>query len=464
MANKTPKPRFEDFLLTEYSYIAEAHFKSIETISAFFRYYLLIMAIPISAIAFFFQIAPDRQQILSIAQQYQLPIFILLVCISLIGVGTFCYITNLRLDALLYARSVNGIRKFFYDGWNKDINLKLRTRGLPQSPQIPSYFEGGFFLPVVGVFGVMNTLYFSFAFYLLLKDYLYKLAILAFVYLILHYVIYWWYCRHRETSYLKSNILGVDIDGVLNKHREQFCKLLYQNTSKGVTPEQITMMPVHEHPDLDVTREDERQVFNDPKYWDTMPVIEDAADNVRKLRNIFKLNIFIFSHRPWPDDLDKERLLKTIKQFLQSCSCFSVKNLLLKIILYLPILRKISFSFKVRPLKQITEEWLKKYRFEYDKFIFEKGNDYSSDPRGQFKNRFYIARGEKIRFFVDDDLDKAIKLSYICDVVFLFSHPYNEPNSNLPRHINELIINDLPSNIIRVKNWTEIYQHIRRLS
>ena len=50
-----PKPasghgesNFEKFLLSEYSNIAEAHFKTIETISTFFKHYLVIMSIPIT--------------------------------------------------------------------------------------------------------------------------------------------------------------------------------------------------------------------------------------------------------------------------------------------------------------------------------------------------------------------------------------------------------------------------------
>jgi len=124
---------------------------------------------------------------------------------------------------------------------------------------------------------------------------------------------------------------------------------------------------------------------------------------------------------------------------------------------------KLINKSKTDPLRQITKEWLEKHNFLCRKLIFEKGNDYSSDPRGKFRNRFYLARKKKIRFFAEDDLEKAVKLSYICDLIFLFSHPYNEPDENLPIDINKLREN-LPSNIIKVKNWTEIYQQIRRLS
>ena len=243
-----------------------------------------------------------------------------------------------------------------------------------------------------------------------------------------------------------------------------FCEILKDNIEKDVNPAQILIIPVHEFSSLCVTREDERKVFNDPKYWKCMPVVESAADRIRSLRNVFKLKIYIFTYRPWPDIEDKQELIEIIKLFCKNSAGFSMRLLLLLLLL------KIGLSFKLivkrwkeEPLRLITIKWLKDNKIPYDKFIFEKGNDYSSDPRGKFNNRFYISRKKKIRFFVEDDCEKAIKLSYICDVVFLLSHPYNEPNEKLPDEINRVRKN-LPSNIIRVKNWDEIYQHIRRLS
>jgi len=444
--------KFEEYLLSEYSNIAQAHFKSIETISTFFRYYLLIMSIPISAIAVFFQIALQREQFLSIVLQYKLPISIVLFCISAVGLGVFCYITNLRLDTILYARTVNGIRKYFYDRSDINIDLKLQMRVLPQSPQLPLYYEKSYFLPVVFVFGIINTIYGSLAYYILFKNYLYLLIIFIGFFLILHWLIYKWYAWHREISYLiKSNILGVDIDGVLNKHREHFCELLKQRNI-NLDPQKIQTLPVHDDPNLGVTREDERAVFNNPKYWTDMPVIEDAAESIRKLQNMFRLKIYIFTYRPWPDNPNKTELIEDIKKFLHNCKFFSFNNSLLKIAIYIPFIMKFSFLFKEQPLKQMTKEWLERYNFEFDKFIFEKGNDYSSDPRGEFNNRFYVSRMKRIRFFVEDDLEKAKKLSYICDIVFLFDQPYNRERTGIP------------ANIIPVNSWNEIYKKIRKFS
>jgi len=439
--------KFEKYLLSEYENIAQAHFKSIETISTFFRHYLLIMSIPLSAIAIFSRVSSSTEQTLSIFKEYKLVISAVLFCVSFAGIGVFCYITNLRLDTILYARVVNGIRKYFYDESDIDRNLKLRMRVLPQSSQLPLYYEKSYFLPVVFVFAIINTLYLSFASYVFFKNY-WSLLIIPFS-LIAHWALYWGYARHREHKYLKSNILGIDIDGVLNKHREIFCSLLYDKIGKRIEPEKITVIPVHEHPSLGVTRADERKVFNDPAYWKKMPVIDGAADNLGKLRNIFKLKIHIFTYRPWPDT--KGELWKSIKNFLDECEDCPMKYIL-RVLHVARIIKPLLKLCKEKPLKQITKEWLKRNNFKYKSFVFEKGNDYSSDPRGKFNNRFYKARKNKIRFFVEDDLEKAIKLSYICDVVFLFDQPYNRTEDKIP------------SNIIRVESWDEIYKNIRKIS
>ena len=458
-------PNFKDFMLSEYSNIAQAHFKSIETISTFFRYYLLIMSIPISAVAVFFQIARDKEQILIMVHQYKFPLFTVLICISFIGVGIFSYITNLRLDTILYARVVNGIRKVFYDKWDEDINLKLRVRTLPQSAQLPHYFERSYFSPVVLVFGLMNSLYFFLAFYLCFYIILREAIVIGLAFVVLHLAIYSLYSRHRERAYLKSNILGIDIDGVLNRHRDKFCELLYETSQKTIKPDEIKVIPVHENGNFNITRGDERQVFNEPSYWKEMYVIDDAAEIIRKLKNSFKLKVYIFTYRPWPDNPIKEELIRNIGEFVKVCGG---RNLCLRValneaVLRMPILGRIGVKLKERPLKKITKQWLKKYNFKYDKFIFEKGNDHSSDPRGQYNNRFYIARRDKIRFFVEDDIEKAIKLSYICDVVFLICHPYNESSDKLPSDMNKIRKN-IPSNIIRVNSWDEISRYMRRLS
>jgi len=107
-------------------------------------------------------------------------------------------------------------------------------------------------------------------------------------FLILHGLTYWWQTWYRDTTYLRSHIIGLDIHGVLNRHRTHFCALLRDHLDKDVDFEDIQKMPVHKCPHLDVTSSDEHAVFNLPQYWTEMPVNEEAQDALKKLRNAFR--------------------------------------------------------------------------------------------------------------------------------------------------------------------------------
>ena len=113
-------------------------------------------------------------------------------------------------------------------------------------------------------------------------------------------------------------------------------------------------------------------------------------------------------------------------------------------------------------IKTITKEWLKKEGFfgkGNKKIVFEEGN--IDQPVRSFKvkyrNRYYYARRKKLRYFVEDSLPNAIHLAKTCEYVFLINHQYNQEDKvdNCP--------SPLPYNIIKVKNWSEIYEHIKAM-
>lgn len=368
------------------------------------------------------------------------------------------------MDAILYARTINGIRKYFYDKADLDINTKLRTRVLPQSPSQPAYHEKVYFWPVVFPFAIFNSLYFLFAltgFSLegqpgQIGDILANVPVwvcpVSFAFLASHFGFYYGYARHRETAYLRSYIIGVDIDGVLTQHRKQFCKLLKKDVGKEVQPDEITTIPVHECEHLNISRDDEKVVFNDPEYWISMPVEEGASDNLEKLRNAFKFKIFIFTYRPWPDieKMGKKDRTRVNEKWKKGLFSFQKKVKDMSVSSWLTI-EMVSLIHR-KPIDRVTRLWLREQRLKYDKLIIEKGNEDIPDPRGHIHNRFFKSRQYRIKYFVEDDIEKAVKLAYICDIVFLLDQPYNQ------------VLNEVPSNIIRVKSWGEIYKQIRKLS
>ena len=53
-----------EYLRGEYQNIAQAHFRTMEAISSFFRYYLLIMSAPIPVLALFISVSGELQGVI----------------------------------------------------------------------------------------------------------------------------------------------------------------------------------------------------------------------------------------------------------------------------------------------------------------------------------------------------------------------------------------------------------------
>jgi len=161
---------------------------------------------------------------------------------------------------------------------------------------------------------------------------------------------------------------------------------------------------------------------------------QNIGKYIKELKNDFGYRINIHSYRPWP------------QSSYGTLSNESLKN-----------------TWKRKSLKKITKDWLKQYEIPYnDLFIEKTGIDVTSAnfslvgfifgiAKSNFRNRFFYTRKKSYRYFIEDTIENAIKLSRNCEYVFLLNQPYN--NSN----------NALPSNVIRVENWIEIREKIREL-
>lgn len=159
---------FAEFQKSEYEHIAEAHFKSIEAISYFFRYYLLVMSLPITVLAALFGIASrdtnfDRTAVslIGLASPF-------LFAVGIVGFCMMVYIVNMKMDAVLYSRVVNSIRKFFYVRHDADYTNKFRMRLLPQTTSEPTYRDIAFWF-VILAFAILDVLYLGVGFHLSYK-------------------------------------------------------------------------------------------------------------------------------------------------------------------------------------------------------------------------------------------------------------------------------------------------------
>jgi hypothetical protein len=106
------KKAFDDFLIAEYNNIAQAHFNTVTSISEFFKHYLVIVSLPVSIAVIFLK--PEELKkagVVDFLLMQPLIPAISLTVVSVLGLCVLGYIINLRCDAILYARTVNGIRK-----------------------------------------------------------------------------------------------------------------------------------------------------------------------------------------------------------------------------------------------------------------------------------------------------------------------------------------------------------------
>lgn len=210
---------------------------------------------------------------------------------------------------------------------------------------------------------------------------------------------------------------------LLNKHEEQFAniynKLICSKHGKQeLEASDIKTFPVSKSGII--SREDEQEVFKRCEYWDTMPENTDCNTYLtQEIRNKLGYKVHIFTLRDWN-------------------VCYKVSG---------EKVEKYS-------IKKQTKKWLKDKGILYDKIYFEKGN--INRPVKAFdtkyKTRFFFSSQQNIKYFVEDNIHNAEKLSHICKYVFLFNHGYNE---------NESI--ELPYNVIRVSSWSEVYDRINEL-
>jgi len=164
------QPGFNEFLLKEYDNIAQAHFNTKQTLTTFFRYYLLIVALPLPFIALFIdkvaraEASSSIQQSLILAAADLSPF--LSFTIGLIGIFVMLYMANLHFEALLYARQVNGIRWYFYKrAKGKGHTYIENISVLPIDKTKPKAGGKHSFSYVVWVFIIIDTLYFLYPIY-----------------------------------------------------------------------------------------------------------------------------------------------------------------------------------------------------------------------------------------------------------------------------------------------------------
>lgn len=412
-----------EFMLKEYESIVTAHFEVSRRVTVFFQISLLVYSAPLlfvsNSVSTFIGLDHISRGVISIA-------------IVLVGISIFSYISLLRIESLLYARTVNGIRKYFYDQSLLNIESISHYSVLPLQKNKPPYFATLQFLWIAVAYGILNSLFLLLGIFSLrninftdlctnqIRAEILPFLPIAILLIFFHLALYFFLSNYQEKGRdFYRQTIGVDIDGVLNKHEAQFCKILHRlhEGTKGIKESDIDYLPVHESPTLQeqVTAKMEKEVFEYIDYWNGLEVVE-SCHLLNKLRTESGYKVILFTDR------NPKKIPKSLEQ-------------------------KHSGT---KSLKKITVEWLRRHGIEWDKLFM------LSDHRCGIRRtdrRYTITKNKKIEFFVEDNYYNAVKLSTICRVVFLIAHKYNSP-SVFPVEGSK--------NIVRVSDWSEIYRYITK--
>ncbi len=400
----------------EFIMLKDAHFQTSQKIINFFQYALLIFTAPLALLT------SD-----GISNALIGFIFCFIGIIELIVIA---YLSSLRIEALQYARQINRIRSVVYSEKTIGDNVEeIHNRKILFSQdKKPDYQERSQFKYIVYVLGGFSMFYSSLGMYKLLsyssfikknnlRDAVIYAVIYAGVMMFLVMLVYWLVCVRSEngTEYY-ARIIGVDIDGVLNKHEETFVDICNQINGTHLNKLDITTLPVHDGGKI--TLQEEQNVFKTKEYWEKQIPTEGAVHYlVEEIRNKYGYKPYIFTWRDW-----------SVEKNISG--------------------EKVSYN-----MKKETKRWLKRFGIKYKKIRFEKGNIDRpvSGVRLKYWTRFYFAKKYKIQYFVEDNIYNAIKLSHICEYVFLLDHLYNRTDN-------------IPYNVIPVASWKEILDWIKKLN
>jgi hypothetical protein len=134
--DKSQKTAIDEFMLAEYQTIAAAHFDLHNGLRQNFRFYLGLIAAPVTV----FAVYKDPQ-----IEVFKLPevMLLLFIVVTVLGFLMFLNMVNTRFDIILYTRAVNGVRSYFKIRADEGGNTAFEMgRKLPIDKNKPPYNEG----------------------------------------------------------------------------------------------------------------------------------------------------------------------------------------------------------------------------------------------------------------------------------------------------------------------------------
>jgi hypothetical protein len=151
-----------DFMIQEYDRISTAYFGLRDQVNEWFKIYVTLIGLPLTVLAAVTNISAGSTN----TNLSSIPTIVssLLAVVSLLGVFVTFSIISMRMEMILYARTINGIRRFFADLDKLTISRTQPSELakyliLPTSDKQPPFYEAGraMFYQVMKI-GIMDGL------------------------------------------------------------------------------------------------------------------------------------------------------------------------------------------------------------------------------------------------------------------------------------------------------------------
>jgi len=194
-----------DFMIQEYDQIARAYFGLRDQVNEWFKAYITLVGLPLTVLAAVLKLGSGSEPI-SIANLPDV-VSALLILVAFLGFFVTLGTVNMRMEMILYARTINDVRRYFAV---LDQKVKARQNGpelatyliLPTSDAKPRFFEPwrAVFWQVAMI-GALDGIIFAVGIQSLARIGWLFSDLIALLYVLLHLVVYWWMAKRREKNW-----------------------------------------------------------------------------------------------------------------------------------------------------------------------------------------------------------------------------------------------------------------------
>jgi hypothetical protein len=194
-----------DFMTTEYDRISTAYFDLRDQVNEWFKTYVTLISLPLTVLVAVTKIGEDSNT----TNFSTIPpiVSILLIVVAFLGFFVNLSIVSMRMEMILYARTINGIRRFFAElGQNENSTGKIKSLAkfliLPTSDKQPPFYESGraMFWQVCMI-GFLDALIFLLAIQNLTSIGWFYSSVIGFLFGLTHWFIYWIMAFNREKKW-----------------------------------------------------------------------------------------------------------------------------------------------------------------------------------------------------------------------------------------------------------------------